>query len=271
MNLIATSPFENFNVSRITRDKPHLHKLSADDHLLMLELSYQLIRASGQQLQPFLQALSERHLPPSAVLAVHLKTPADNNAEVSFELINLSFPDDWIKEYINEGHFYHDPIKSYLQQNPGLDFCSWGEILGQVTNCKEILFRARLEHHQLTEGITLVERQPQSARASYFSFGGREIARDLRAISLLRFLLPFMDLVFRNGSAEVAPTPPLSTREKDILSWAMYGKTNGAIADALHISERTVKFHVQNIMRKLNASNRAQAVAIALQAGAIMP
>ena len=42
------------------------------------------------------------------------------------------------------------------------------------------------------------------------------------------------------------------------------GKTNWEISVILNISERTVKFHVQNIERKLNAVNKTHAVAIAL-------
>ena len=37
------------------------------------------------------------------------------------------------------------------------------------------------------------------------------------------------------------------------------GKTNGDIARALFVSEGTVKFHVKNILRKMQASNRSDA------------
>ena len=47
------------------------------------------------------------------------------------------------------------------------------------------------------------------------------------------------------------------------------GKTAWDISQILSISERTVKFHVQNIMRKVNATNRAQAVAICMENGFI--
>jgi DNA-binding CsgD family transcriptional regulator len=39
------------------------------------------------------------------------------------------------------------------------------------------------------------------------------------------------------------------------------------IARTLGISERTVKFHINSIFRKLDADNRAQAVAVAAQRG----
>jgi PAS domain S-box-containing protein len=57
----------------------------------------------------------------------------------------------------------------------------------------------------------------------------------------------------------------LSLREKEILGWIMQGKSTWDISTILKISERTVKFHVDNIMKKLSAVNRTQAVAIALR------
>jgi len=57
----------------------------------------------------------------------------------------------------------------------------------------------------------------------------------------------------------------LTDREKEILKWIMNGKSTWDIARILNISESTVKFHVDHIMKKFNAVNRAHAVAIYLQ------
>lgn len=53
----------------------------------------------------------------------------------------------------------------------------------------------------------------------------------------------------------------LTRRELDVLSLMANGDTNGRIARRLIISEGTVKSHVKHILRKLNAANRAEAVA----------
>ncbi len=53
----------------------------------------------------------------------------------------------------------------------------------------------------------------------------------------------------------------LTRRELDVLRLVARGKTNGAIAAQLVISEATVKFHVVNTLRKLRVSSRAEAVA----------
>jgi transcriptional regulator EpsA len=56
----------------------------------------------------------------------------------------------------------------------------------------------------------------------------------------------------------------LSKREREVLQWVREGRTNQQIGDQLGISTLTVKNHIQKILRKLGASNRAQAVATAM-------
>jgi DNA-binding CsgD family transcriptional regulator len=51
----------------------------------------------------------------------------------------------------------------------------------------------------------------------------------------------------------------LTRRELDVLRLMARGRTNSAVAAELVISEGTVKYHVNNILRKLHASNRAEA------------
>ena len=62
-----------------------------------------------------------------------------------------------------------------------------------------------------------------------------------------------------------APVPRVTPREVQILAWVREGKNNQEIGVALGISALTVKNHVQKILRKLGASNRAHAVALAMQ------
>jgi len=61
----------------------------------------------------------------------------------------------------------------------------------------------------------------------------------------------------------------LSKREIEVLTWSKRGKSSWEISAILNISERTVNFHVNNIMQKLNAVSRIQAVAVAIERGLI--
>ena len=61
----------------------------------------------------------------------------------------------------------------------------------------------------------------------------------------------------------------LTAREIEVLQQIAGGNRNRDIADRLFISEETVKVHIKHIMEKLGASDRTQAVAIALKRGII--
>ena len=65
------------------------------------------------------------------------------------------------------------------------------------------------------------------------------------------------------------PAISFSKREKQVLELLAAGKTNRDIGTALFISESTVKFHVHAILSKLDATNRTEAVSIAVQQGVI--
>lgn len=62
------------------------------------------------------------------------------------------------------------------------------------------------------------------------------------------------------------PGLTLSTREAQVISLVRDGKTNQQIGMVLGLSPLTVKNHVQNVLRKLEVANRAQAVAKAVKA-----
>ncbi|MCL4247035.1 MAG: AAA family ATPase [Anaerolineae bacterium] len=62
---------------------------------------------------------------------------------------------------------------------------------------------------------------------------------------------------------------PLTARELEVLQCIATGDSNQAIADQLVITVRTVKKHITNILGKLDASNRTQAVARARELGLI--
>lgn len=60
---------------------------------------------------------------------------------------------------------------------------------------------------------------------------------------------------------------PLTEREVEVLKLVAHGLSNQAIAEKLTISERTVRTHVGNILKKLHLANRTQAALYALREG----
>lgn len=60
-----------------------------------------------------------------------------------------------------------------------------------------------------------------------------------------------------------APAVRLSRREQEVLRLVAEGNSNAMIATRLHLSENTIKTYVENLLSRLNARNRAEAVATA--------
>jgi DNA-binding NarL/FixJ family response regulator len=103
------------------------------------------------------------------------------------------------------------------------------------------------------------------------------VVKDVDTAELVRAIR----LVARNGSAFDSRSAaammrsihapqarsPLTGRELSVLRLVAHGLSNRGIGARLYLSETTVKFHVRNIMRKLDATSRAEAVYNATKAG----
>lgn len=64
-------------------------------------------------------------------------------------------------------------------------------------------------------------------------------------------------------------SPELSDRELEVLQLITMGKSTQVISKALHITERTVNFHINHILSKLDVEDRTQAVIVALRRGIV--
>lgn len=71
-------------------------------------------------------------------------------------------------------------------------------------------------------------------------------------------------------SPAAEPATPLTARELEVLRLLAEGAANKTIAWKLGISEHTVKFHVAQILAKLNAGTRTEAVTIGIRQGLIL-
>src|ERR671931_386453 len=79
---------------------------------------------------------------------------------------------------------------------------------------------------------------------------------------------PRLDRILLSPRA-TAQVPQLSPREREIMHLMAEGRTAEAIANELNVSVETVRTHVRNVIRKLQARNRVHAIAIALERGEI--
>jgi DNA-binding NarL/FixJ family response regulator len=72
-------------------------------------------------------------------------------------------------------------------------------------------------------------------------------------------------LLSNKARAEAGPLASLSDQEKRTLRLVAKGLSNRQVGELLDVQEKTVKYHVSNILRKLRAKNRVEAVLVAKQ------
>ena len=146
--------------------------------------------------------------------------------------------------------------------------------------------------HLLLHGVARPQRPAEIE--SFFIFGGSgDPAQMAQRRACLDLVLPHLHATWQRVTATehalkrhlpqpaapalptTAPPPPargtVTERERQILRWVREGKSNQQIGEVLGISPLTVKNHIQKILRKLGAGNRAQAVAQALAQDLIDP
>jgi len=93
-----------------------------------------------------------------------------------------------------------------------------------------------------------------------------ELAGAIRAAYAGRpTLAPEAAEVLIKAAKESPEEDGLTRRELEILELMVTGSSNPDIAEKLFVSRSTIKFHVSNILMKLGAATRTEAVAIALQ------
>ena len=115
----------------------------------------------------------------------------------------------------------------------------------------------------------LVQNVLQAGAISYLlkNVSGSDLAAAIRAACAGRSTLAAeaIEALIQPAVPESVPGLDLTSRERDVLALLVKGMTNPEIAERLSISRATVKVHMSNILSKLGVSNRAEAIALALQ------
>ncbi len=107
-------------------------------------------------------------------------------------------------------------------------------------------------------------RSTWSAAVRTVSVGDALLAPSITRRLVERFARPAPRLL---GAPEALAT--LTARETEVFGLVARGMSNAEIADALVVSEATVKTHVAGILAKLDLRNRAQAVVLAYETGVV--
>lgn len=119
--------------------------------------------------------------------------------------------------------------------------------------------------------MTLAEDVDGIARALSYGAKGyvmKDSTREELAVALAPFLGESMPRGV-TGATVSGITANLTTRELEVLRGMSQGKSNAEIGAELFLTEDTIKTHARRLFRKLEASDRAHAVALAYRAGLI--
>jgi DNA-binding NarL/FixJ family response regulator len=146
---------------------------------------------------------------------------------------------------------------------PGLDGQGVLERLASAEDAPRVL---------VLTSATDAERVPNAITAGAAGFVYKDIDPDalasaIRTVHAGQLLLaPVAMRGLMNGNA-TASAPSLTPRESQVLGLIAKGQTNRQIARALGVSEKTVKTHVTNLLRRIDAADRTQAALWAVRHG----
>lgn len=181
------------------------------------------------------------------------------------QVFNISYPTEWMDIYLARGYREIDPVLTSGLK--GLFY--WKDLFKAVPPDQE--FYSQAVSFGLAEGFSYSTATHDGF--TLFSAGGKGVKDSRRSREIIHHLAPHLQQKALSFAYDLPPgnLPKLTPREREVLLWAMEGKSNWEISVVLGIGQESVKEHVSNMLRKLNASNRAHAVAIALQHGLLSP
>lgn len=119
---------------------------------------------------------------------------------------------------------------------------------------------------------TDAERVPAAISAGAAGFVYKDIDPDalasaIRTVHAGQMLLAPVAMRGLMSGGGAATAPSLTPRESQVLGLIAKGQTNRQIARALGVSEKTVKTHVTNLLRRIDAADRTQAALWAVRHG----
>ncbi|MFO1324585.1 MAG: LuxR family transcriptional regulator [Burkholderiales bacterium] len=207
-----------------------------------------------------------------------LASPIDKPDLRDGGFVYATLPGDWLDRYARMSYADVDPLVALAWE--GAIPVPWDQASVRGRGPRSDACVDDALRHGIASGVCFASHGPRASRALIALHAGvarsdtlrqQAIARNLPDIVLFGhyfhelFVRPAVELASRPRAAAV----PFSKRERACLELAAHGLTTGDIAVKLDISSRTVQFHFDSIRSKLGASNRQQAIAIAVHSGVV--
>jgi LuxR family transcriptional activator of conjugal transfer of Ti plasmids len=185
-----------------------------------------------------------------------------------------SYPRDWIERYAEENYMDVDPVFRRGRM-PGPAFLWDCRDQTAASSARERRFLDDALSVGIRAGVT-VPIIAGFGRFAMLSFAADEAVPELeRIVQDAKDVLQTMSVAchahvharFTDVSSGIETNVPLTQRERQCLAWASSGKTREETAMIMSVSDRTVRFHLDNARQKLGASTITHAVALAMRRG----
>ena len=184
-----------------------------------------------------------------------------------FELVN-SYPVEWVEKYNNNNYFLYDPTVLHgLKSTKPLvwdlnnsaehgelwkEACAYGIEIGWSQSVHSPAGVSMLTLSRSDNPITSIEIEQKIPLLTW----------------VVQIVNEKMDTLINRQEKE-SNTVELTSREVEVMKWSAEGKTSSEVSMILGISERTVTFHLTNVMKKLDANNKISATVKAVLLGLI--
>lgn len=196
---------------------------------------------------------------------------------------------------VDDHPFFRDGLRAFLSAQPDIAVVAEGSTGKEVLQLARehrpdvVLAELRLPGMGGIESVSLLQKEQPGTRAILLTaYGGEEevyqalqagahgyllksMPRDV-AVDAVRAVARGERYIPAQIGARLAQRitgGTLTPREIEVLEFVSKGLSNGEIAGALSITDETVKAHVKSIMGKLEATDRTEAVTVALRRGII--
>jgi len=183
--------------------------------------------------------------------------------------LHTNWPKEWIDRWVDQNYVFHDPIFQYAlrHKEPFL----WSTAFEQGSKLGQKVIKEGREYN-LHDGIA-IPISTDIGPLGCVSIGSSDSNFDAEAMPTIELvsihLYQHLQVLEDRSASEIFGV--LTKRETEVLHFVAEGKTNWEIGKILNLSEYSVKDHVHNLTLKLQASNRTQAVSVAIRHGLIIP
>jgi len=236
--------------------------LSKEDVLCLLELIHETLTCTTKEDLAGLMNILKCLVPYDFAVCLLGKKETDGVVKF-YNPVNINYPVEWVELYLARKFQEVDPVAR--ENFTRFRLQRWSDTYKIYGPPPEFLSLA--EDFGLREGYTHGARNFKATEGSLFSLSGSSMEHSGRTEVILKLIVPHFHqaLVRIVDHDNRRKRVPLTAREREVLKWVKEGKNTWEISVILGVSERTVKFHIHNIMQKLDAVTRTHAVAIAIE------